>query len=186
MFAFSSRSTKNNREQNSRNFRTEQVARRWYPTNTRISTWCTFRLLWAVSQDLRRHFPGKFRRALNLDEIKPSTVHRGPFSALLARLGLVAPSPPSPRCQPTFSSPLRGHRERTTRSDDASLEAERSSRSDCVTREAPGAQQYTGRNGRALSIPLPRRPHRKDRPAISGQRGRMSLTAPAGRKELGR
>lgn len=167
----------------------EQVSRRRrYSTHTRFTTRCLSHRC-VVSQDLRRHFPAKFRRALNLDEIKPETVPHGPYSALLARLGLKAPSPPSPRSQPTFASPRRGHRESTTRGssrDDASFEAERSSRSGSLVDEAQRWRGYGGRNRRALSIPTPRRPLLEDGPATSGERGRLRLTAPGRRKEIGR
>lgn len=153
---------------------------------------------WVRSQDLRRHFPAKFRRALNLDEIEQqATVPHGPFSALLSRLRLDAPSPPSPPSQPTFASPLRGHRETTSRRGSsrggASVDAERSSRSDSssslVVDEAQGRRQrHSGRNRRALSIPTPtRRPNQQVKPANNpGERGRLRLTTPGGTKQLGR
>lgn len=143
-------------------------------------------------QDLRRHFPANFRRALNLDEVKLETVNHGPFSALLTRLGLEAPSPPSPRLQPTFGSPRRGHRRSRTNSprgsshDDAGFEVGRSSRSNSVVVEAEGGHRYRGRQGRDLSMSMPTRPPREDRPATSDGRGRSGLTASAGRKELQR
>lgn len=160
---------------------------RRYFTNTRFNPVPLRRP--APYQDLRRHFPAKFRRALNLDEIKPDTVHHGPFSILLTRLGLSVPSPPSPRSQPTFVSPRRSHRESTSNRSsqgDASFDAERLSRGSGVN-EAPGGHRYSERSCRALSIPTPARPHRQTRPATSGERGRpLGLTAQGVRKELGR
>lgn len=178
-------SVPNNFAKNSAKF----CANEYDSTNTRFATRFLSRR-WALSQDLRRHFPAKFRRALSLDDIKPENTHHGPFSALLTRFGLNAPSPPSPRHQPTFTSPRRGHRVSTTRDSsrgDTSFETERSSRSDSVVvDEVQGGQWSSGGNRRALSIPTPRRPRRNDRPATSGDRGRLRLTAPACKKELGR
>lgn len=152
--------------------------------------WCLSRCR-ALCQDLRRHFPAKFRRALSLDEIKPEdTVHHGPFSGLLTRLGLGAPSPPSARSQPTFLSPRRSHRENTSNRssrDYGSFDAERSLSSGSGVNEAQDGQRYSERSRRALSIPTPRRPYRQARPATSSDRGRpMGLPAQGGRKALGR
>ncbi|CAM9425194.1 unnamed protein product [Scytosiphon promiscuus] len=148
-----------------------------------------------LQKDLRRNFPAPFRQALNLDAVRPETGKYGPFSGLLARLGLDSPTPPSPRSPPTFASPRRGGRHgrtntaRSSSQDDGARNAsanEYSSPRDSVVNDARSGQRYGARGGRALSMSSPLQPSRADRPASSGGRGRLRVKIKEGQKELSR
>ncbi len=133
-----------------------------------------------TSQDLRRHFPANFRRALNLDEGIPATAVHGPFSSLLARLGLEGPVPPSPRSQPSFLSPRRGQRHsRPSRSSRGSSHDGGSFEVDSADDERR-RQHPKSRRAISMSMSTPSRPSRKDRPApsTSDRQKRMGRTAP--------
>ena len=135
-----------------------------------------------TSQDLRRHFPANFRRALNLDEVNPATALHGPFSSLLTRLGLDVPIPPSPRSQPTFVSPRRGHRHSRARSSPGSFHDDTSLDRSTNCGSADDARRRQRHTRRVLSMSMPCRPSRGDKQATPGGQGRLGLTAPAGIK----
>lgn len=142
-------------------------------------------------QDLRRHFPANFRRALGLDGVEPDTGHQGPFATLLARVGLDFPSPPSPRSQPTFVSPRRAHRQHrieTARSSSSCHGAGVKFERDSVVEKARGERRQGGRSKvRAMSVSTPTRQSWEDRPATSDGQRHLGFTAPAGgNKELHR
>ncbi|CBN78804.1 n/a [Ectocarpus siliculosus] len=139
-----------------------------------------------LQKDLRRHFPANFRRALGLDAVEPDTGHQGPFAALLARVGLDFPSPPSPRSQPTFVSPRRAHRQRrseTARSSSSCPGADVKFERESVVEKERGERWQGGRKVRAMSVATPARRSRGDRPATSDGQRRLGFTA---NKELHR
>ncbi|CAN0312812.1 unnamed protein product, partial [Ectocarpus sp. 6 AP-2014] len=141
---------------------------------------------WIPRSDLRRHFPANFRRALGLDAVEPDTGHQGPFAALLARVGLEFPSPPSPRSQPTFVSPRRAHRQRrseTARSSSSCHGADVKFERESVVQKERGERWQGGRKVRAMSVSTPARRSRGDRPATSDGQRRLGFTA---NKELHR